>query len=73
MVGRKRALEHGVSGTGGCHDPPNRAVSDEALAHLSSLKWEHINLTGDFHWRKDAGLRNRKSRPLRTSKPGIIP
>jgi hypothetical protein len=48
-------------------------VSDEALAHLSSLKWEHINLTGDYHWRKDAGLRNRKSRPLRTSKPGIIP
>jgi TnpA family transposase len=25
-------------------------VSDEALAHLSPLKWEHINLTGDYHW-----------------------
>lgn len=42
-------------------------ISDEALAHLSPLKWEHINLTGDYHWRKDAGLRNGKLRPLRTS------
>jgi hypothetical protein len=41
-----------------------QAVSDETLAHLSPLKWEHINLTGDYHWRKDAGLRNRKLRPL---------
>jgi hypothetical protein len=24
-------------------------VSGEALAHLSLLKWEHINLTGDYH------------------------
>lgn len=42
-----------------------QAVSDETLAHLSPLKWEHINLTGDYHWRKDAGLRNRRLRPLR--------
>lgn len=27
-----------------------QAVSDETLAHLSPLKWEHINLTGDYHW-----------------------
>jgi hypothetical protein len=33
--------------------------------HLSPLKWEYINLTGDYQWRKDAGLRNRKLRPLR--------
>ena len=50
-----------------------QAVSDETLAHLSPLKWEHINLTGDYHWRKDAGLRNRKLRPLRVSKPGLVP
>ena len=50
-----------------------RIVSDDTLAHLSPLKWEHINLTGDYHWRKDAGLRNRKSRPLRANKPGFIP
>lgn len=37
-----------------------QVVADETLAHLSPLKWEHINLTGDYHWRKDAGLRNRK-------------
>jgi TnpA family transposase len=36
------------------------------LAHLSPLKWEHINLTGDYHWRRDGGLRNRKLRPLRS-------
>jgi TnpA family transposase len=46
-----------------------QAVSDETLAHLSPLKWEHINLTGDYHWRKDAGLQNGKLRPLRVSKP----
>ena len=28
--------------------------------------WEHINLTGDYHWRRDGGLRNRKLRPLRS-------
>jgi Tn3 transposase DDE domain len=48
-------------------------VSGEAIAHLSPLKWEHINLTGDYHWRKDAGLRNRKSRPLRTGRPVLTP
>jgi hypothetical protein len=47
-----------------------QAISDEALAHLSPLKWEHINLTGDYHWRKDAGLRNGKLRPLRA---GVTP
>ena len=50
-----------------------QAVPDQTLAHLSPLKWEHINLTGDYHWRKDAGLRNGKLRPLRVGKPGLIP
>ena len=50
-----------------------QVVADESLAHLSPLKWEHINLTGDYHWRKDAGLRNRKSRPLRTGRPVLTP
>ena len=50
-----------------------QSVPDDTLAHLSPLKWEHINLTGDYHWRKDAGLRNRKPRPLRASKVGLIP
>jgi hypothetical protein len=30
-----------------------------------ALKWEHINLTGDYHWHRDGGLRNRKLRPPR--------
>ncbi len=46
-------------------------VPDKTLAHLSPLKWEHINLTGDYHWRKDAGLRNRCV-PFRASKPGLF-
>lgn len=46
-----------------------QVVPDETLTHLSPLKWEHINLTGDYRWRKDAGLRNRELRPLRVSKP----
>jgi len=41
-----------------------QAVSEEALAHLSPLKWDHINLTGDYHWPKDAGVQRRALRPL---------
>jgi len=41
-------------------------IDQQLLAHLSPLKWEHINLTGDYHWRRDGGLRNRKLRPLRS-------
>jgi len=41
-------------------------IDQKLLAHLSPLKWEHINLTGDYHWRRDGGLRNRKLRPLRS-------
>jgi len=42
------------------------ACDQRVLAHLSPLKWEHNNLTGDYHWRRDGGLRNRKLRPLRS-------
>jgi hypothetical protein len=41
-------------------------IDQRLLAHLSPLKWEHIKLTGDYHWRRDGGLRNRKLRPLRS-------
>ena len=40
-------------------------ISDDLLSHISPLKWEHINLTGDYRWRRDGGLRNRALRPLR--------
>ena len=42
-------------------------IPEALLVHLSPLKWEHINMTGDYHWRRDGGLRNRKSRPLRNA------
>ena len=35
-------------------------IPEALLLHLSPLKWEHINLTGDYHWRRDGGLQNRK-------------
>ena len=42
-------------------------IPEALLVHLSPLKWEHINWTGDYHWRRDGGLRNRKLRPLRSA------
>lgn len=47
-------------------------VTEEALAHLSPLKWDHINLTGDYHWPKDTGLGRQKLRPLGVS-PQVVP
>jgi hypothetical protein len=67
--GSNRTLEHGLPGAGYSSAPqqgqmiPNKVL----LVHLSPLKWEHINWTGDYHWRRDGGLRNRKLRPLRTA------
>jgi hypothetical protein len=36
------------------------------LAHLSPLGWEHINLTGDYHWETSLALGPDQFRPLRT-------
>ena len=36
------------------------------LAHLSPLGWEHINLTGDYHWETSPNLGPDQFRPLRT-------
>ena len=49
-----------------------QTVIEEALAHLSTLKWDHINLTGDYHWPKDTGLGRQKLRPLGVS-PQFVP
>jgi hypothetical protein len=38
-------LEHAVTALRQTED-----VSDHLLAHLSSLGWEHVNLTGDYVW-----------------------
>lgn len=42
------------------------APGPEDLAHLSPLGWEHINLTGDYHWDAVAPLGPDQFRPLRT-------
>ena len=40
-------------------------IEDEALAHLSPIGWEHINLTGDYTWQAAGRLRKGRFRPLR--------
>ena len=39
-------------------------ISD--LIHLSPLGWEHINLTGDYHWDEEQPFGPDRFRPLRT-------
>ncbi len=36
------------------------------LAHLSPLGWEHISLTGDYHWETSPTFGPDQFRPLRT-------
>jgi hypothetical protein len=40
------------------------------LAHLSPLGWEHINLTGDYHWDAEQSFGPNQYRPLRVSGTG---
>nr|WP_011265186.1 Tn3 family transposase [Leptospirillum ferrooxidans]AAX38539.1 ORF961 [Leptospirillum ferrooxidans] len=40
-------------------------VDETLLQYLSPLGWEHINLTGDYLWRRSAKLKQGKYRPLR--------
>ena len=35
------------------------------LTHLSPLGWEHINLTGDYHWEVEQAIGPDQFRPLR--------
>jgi hypothetical protein len=41
------------------------AIDDEALAHLSPIGWDHVNLTGDYTWQAAGRLRKGSFRPLR--------
>jgi TnpA family transposase len=41
------------------------------LAHLSPLGWEHINLTGDYHWDTSPPLGPDQFRPLRTNADSV--
>jgi TnpA family transposase len=38
---------------------------DTLLQFLSPLGWEHINLTGDYRWRRSSSAAAKKFRPLR--------
>jgi hypothetical protein len=42
-------------------------VKEELLQHVSPLGWEHINLTGDFHWNVKQTPPNGELHPLRTN------
>lgn len=42
------------------------------LAHLSPLGWEHINLTGDYHWDSAEPLGPDQFRPLRSRSPEML-
>ena len=44
-----------------------------APLHISPLKWEHINLTGDYHWRKDAGLQDGRRRGRIGHRLALVP
>jgi Tn3 transposase DDE domain len=44
-------------------------IPEALLVHLTPLKWEHINLTGDYHWRRDGGLRNSPRPPIAVGMP----
>ncbi len=38
---------------------------DDYLQHLSPLGWEHIVLTGDYHWDLEQATNLERLRPLR--------
>jgi hypothetical protein len=40
-------------------------VDEDLLQYLSPLDWEHINLTGDYIWKKSSKIKEGKFRPLR--------
>lgn len=42
-----------------------RTVDESLLQYLSPLGWEHINLTGDYLWRRNSKVGAGKFRPLR--------
>jgi TnpA family transposase len=40
-------------------------IDESLLPHLSTLGWEHINLTGDYIWQQSKKVEQGKFRPLR--------
>jgi len=60
----QRAVEHL------CESGHQPAPGD--LAHLSPLGWEHINLTGDYHWGLPAITTGAHRRPLARISLGLF-
>jgi Tn3 transposase DDE domain len=46
----------------------DRTVEDQLLKHLSPLPWDHIHLTGDYHWHANKRVAKGGFRPLRQRK-----
>ena len=46
----------------------DRTVEDQLLPHLSPLPWDHIHLTGDYHWHANKRVAKGGFRPLRQRK-----
>ena len=42
-------------------------MDNRLLSHLSPLRWEHINLTGDYNWRQNKQSNSAISDPYRRS------
>ncbi len=62
-----RVLEHGyLERAVAAIRQTGQTVTDESLAPLSPLKWEHINLTGDYHWAQG----RRAPKPRVAASPG---
>ena len=47
-------------------------VPDELLAHVAPLGWEHVSLTGDYHW-SEINSSSSRFRPLRVPAPARRP
>jgi TnpA family transposase len=43
------------------------ALTDEEVSHVAPVRWDHIALTGDYHW-SDVQTPREHLRPLRTSR-----
>jgi TnpA family transposase len=46
----------------------DRTGEDQLLQHLSPLPWDHIHLTGDYHWHANKRVAKGGFRPLRQRK-----
>ena len=47
-----------------------RKVPDALLAHVAPLRWQHVNLTGDYLWGADDDVGPDGLRPLRGTTSG---